>query len=100
MTTNFFNRLVSESESDFEDNEDSFATVNDQVESYQSMLSNVVTACIIPPSNYSSTDILSSNITGESLLESDISISKQRGKELKSLFKSMYADFYKAGKSS
>ena len=64
------------------------------------MLSNMVTAFIVPPSNSSNTDILLSNITGESELESDNSISKQRGKDLKCLFKTIYTDFYKAGNSS
>ena len=42
---------------------DSFATLNDQVESYQVMLSNVVTAFIIPNSNSPSTDIFDNNIS-------------------------------------
>ena len=64
------------------------------------MLSNIVTDFIVPHSNSSNTDILLSNITGESELESDNSISKQRGKDLKSLFKTIYTDCYKAGNSS
>ena len=64
------------------------------------MLSNIVTDFIVPHSNSSNTDILLSNITGESELESDNSISIQRGKDLKSLFKTIYTDFYKAGISS
>ena len=61
------------------------------------MLSNIVTDFIVPHSNSSNTDILLSNITSESELESDNSISIQRGKDLKSLFKTIYTDFYTAG---
>ena len=64
------------------------------------MLSNEFTALIIPPAVSSSTDVLLSNIIGESLPDSDISISKQRGKALMSLFKTMFADFHNAGNSS
>jgi len=119
MIANFFNRVVSECESVREDivvsnnesdneyfkdlldiDKDSFVTLNDQVESFQLMLSNMITDFIVPHSNSSNTDILLSNITGESELESDNSISKQRGKDLKSLFKTIYTDCYKAGNSS
>jgi hypothetical protein len=121
MIPNFFNRVVSECESVREDivvsnneldneyfkdlhdiDKDSFVISNDhvEVESYQVMLSNMVTAFTVPHSNSSNTDILLSNITGESELESDNSISLQRRKELKSLFKTIYADFFSAGNSS
>jgi len=62
-------------------------------------ITNEVTAVIIPPSVSSSTDVLLSNITDESLPGSGISISLQKGKDLMSVFKTMYVDFYNAGDS-
>jgi hypothetical protein len=74
--------------------------LSDEVRLDDEVLSNEFTALIIPPAVSSSTDVLLSNIIGESLPDSDISISKQRGKALMSLFKTMFADFHNAGNSS
>jgi hypothetical protein len=74
--------------------------LSDEVRLDEEVLSNEFTALIIPPSVSSSTDVLLSIIIGESVPDSDISISKQRGKALMSLFKTMYTDFHNAGNSS
>ena len=64
--------------------------LSDEVRLDDEVLINEFTALIIPPAV----------LSNESLPDSDISISKQRGKALMSLFKTMFADFHYAGNSS
>ena len=97
LTASIIHPLVSSSADALISN---ITALSDEVRLGDEVLSNEFTNLIIPPAVSSSTDVLLSNIIGESLPDSDISISMQRGKALMSLFKTMFADFHDAGNSS